>query len=87
MEDKSYRGMLVEVIVKSFTEDHTFDSIDILKKGLQDKLNLNLKFEAKVSDIESKDGKTFGKVFFDERCIDFVVFNTGVIDNNYTIVR
>ncbi len=84
LENKSYRGMLVEVIVKSFIKDYLFDSKDGLKEILQDKLDLNLKFETKVSDIESKNEHTFAKISFDDengkvRVIDFTITGSSVV--------
>ncbi len=77
-ENKNYRGMLVEVIVKSFTADYLFDSNDELKKNLQEKLDLNLKFDTKVSEIETKNEHTFSKISFEDengkiRVIDFTI--------------
>jgi hypothetical protein len=77
LENKSYRGMLVEVIVKSFIEENLFEYVDLnLKKNLQERLNLNLKFKTNLSDIETKNGHSFGKISFDDengviRIIDF----------------
>ena len=44
-KQKSYRGMLVEIVVKSFIKEHLFDFVDGLEENLQELLNLNLKFE------------------------------------------
>ncbi len=82
--EKSYRGMLVEIIVKSFTEHYLFDVVDNLKEILQEQLNLNLKFETNVSDIESKNGQTFGKISFEDengliKVIDFTIISSGVV--------
>ena len=82
--EKSYRGMLVEIIVKSFTEHYLFDVVDNLKEILQERLNLNLKFETNVSDIESKNGQTFGKISFEDengliKVIDFTIISSGVV--------
>jgi hypothetical protein len=63
-ENKSYRGMLVEIIVKSFTEQYLFDVVDNLKEMLQEQLDMNLKFKTNVSNIESKNGQTFFIVSF-----------------------
>lgn len=84
LENKSYRGMLVEVIVKSFIEENLFESVDDLKEILQERLNLNLKFETNVSDIENKNEHTFGKIsFVDEndivRVIDFTITGSSVV--------
>ena len=49
IENKSYRGMLVEVIVKSFIEENTFDPVDGLKEILQKRLSSNLRFETNLS--------------------------------------
>jgi hypothetical protein len=81
-ENKSYRGMLVEIIVKSFTEQHLFDEVDNLKEILQERLNLNLKFETNVSDIQSKNGLTFGNISFEDengliKVIDFTIISSG----------
>jgi hypothetical protein len=82
--NKSYRGMLVEIIVKSFTEQHLFDEVDYLKEILQERLNLNLKFETNVSDTQSKNGQTFGNISFEDenglvKVIHFTIISTGVI--------
>ena len=82
--EKSYRGMLVEIIVKSFTEHYLFDVVDNLKETLQERLNLNLKFETNVSDIESKNGQTFGKISFEDengliKVIDFTIISSEVV--------
>ncbi len=83
-ENKSYRGMLVEIIVKSFTEHYLLDVVDNLKEILQERLNSNLKFETNVSDIESKNGQTFGKISFEDenglvKVIDFTIISSGVV--------
>ena len=83
LENKSYRGMLVEVIVKSFIEENLFESADSLKEILQERLNLNLKFETNVSDIENKNEHTFGKISFEDengivRVIDFTITGSSV---------
>jgi hypothetical protein len=83
-ENKSYRGMLVEIIVKSFTEHYLFDVVDNLKEILQERLTFNLKFETNVSDIENKNGQTFGKISFEDengliKVIDFTIISSGVI--------
>lgn len=83
-ENKSYRGMLVEIIVKSFTEHYLFDVVDNLTEILQERLNSNLKFETNVSDIESKNGQTFGKISFEDengliKVIDFTIISSGVV--------
>lgn len=64
-KNKSYRGLLVKVIVKSFLKKNMFKSVDGLKEMLQERLNSNLKFETNVSDIETKNGYTFGNISFD----------------------
>lgn len=84
LENKSCRGMLVEVIVKHFIKDYLFDSIDGLKEILQERLNSNLKFETKVSDIETKDGNNFCKISFEDengkvRVVDFTIIISGVV--------
>lgn len=84
LENKSIRGMLVEVIVKSTLEENLFESIDGLKEILQERLNLNLKFEANVSDVENKNGHTFGQISFGDesgviRVIDFTITSNGVV--------
>ena len=84
LENKSYRGMLVEVIVKSFIEKNLFESADGLKEILQERLNLNLKFETNVSDIETKNEHTFGKIYFEDengvvRIIDFTITGNSVV--------
>ncbi len=84
LENKSYRGMLVEVIVKSFIEENLFESVDDLKENLQERLNLNLKFETNVFDIETKNGHTFGKIFFEcengiVRVMDFIITGSSVV--------
>ena len=53
IENRSHRGMLVEVEVKSFIEENLFGPVDDLKEILQDRLNSNLKFETNVSDSET----------------------------------
>jgi|TARA_R110000782_G_scaffold248218_1_gene335141 hypothetical protein len=60
------RGMLVQGIVKPFITDCLFDSIDGLQEKLQEKLDLNLKFVTKVSEIETKNENTFGKISFED---------------------
>jgi thioredoxin reductase len=75
---KSYRGMLVKIIVKSFVTDYLFDPNDELKETLQEKLNLNLKFDTKVSEIEIKNKHNVGKISFEDetgevRVIEFTI--------------
>ena len=84
LENKSYRGMLVEVIVKSFIEENLFKSVDGLKEILQERLNLNLKFETNVSDIDNKNEHTFGTISFEDengivRVIDFTITGSSVV--------
>lgn len=84
LENKSYRGMLVGVIVKSFVKENLFESVDGLKEILQERLNLNLKFETNVSDIENKNEHTFGKISFEDenvivRVIDFTITGSSVV--------
>ncbi len=84
LENKSYRGMLVEVIVKSFIKDYLFDSKDGLKEILQEKLDLNLRFNTKVSEIETKNEHTFGKISFEDengivRVIDFTITGSSFV--------
>jgi predicted RecB family endonuclease len=76
--------MLVEVIVKSFITDYLFDSVDGLKEILQDKLDLNLKFNTKVSEIENKNKHTFCKISFEDengevKVIDFTITSSSVV--------
>jgi len=68
--DKNYRGLLVEVIIKSYIEENLFEFIgDNLQNGLQLKLDSNLKFKSIVSDIEtrngSRNGSTFGEIYIE----------------------
>jgi hypothetical protein len=82
LENKSYRGMLVEVIVKSIIEENLFESVDGLKEILQERLDLNLKFETNVSDVENKNGHTFCQISFGDesgviRVIDFTITSNG----------
>jgi len=84
LENKSYRGMLVEVIVKSFITDYLFDSVDGLKEILQEKLDLNFKFDTMVSEIETKNEHTFGKISFEDengliKVIDFTITGSSVV--------
>lgn len=84
LENKSCRGMLVEVIVKSFIEENLFEPVDGLKEILQERLNLNLKFETNVSVIENKNEHTFGTIYFEDengivRVIDFTITGSSVV--------
>jgi len=81
---KSYRGIMVEIIVKSFIKEYSYDFVDELKENLQELLNLNLKFETNVFDVETKNGHTFGKIHFNDendtvKIIDFTITSNGVI--------
>ena len=83
-KQKSYRGMLVEIVVKYFIQEHLFDFVDGLEENLQELLNLNLKFETNVLDVEIKNGHTFGKIHFNDennivKTIDFTITSNGVI--------
>jgi len=63
--DKNYRGLLVEVIIKSYIEENLFEFIgDNLQNGLQLKLDSNLKFKSIVS-IETRNGSTFGEIYIE----------------------
>jgi hypothetical protein len=64
LENKSCRGKLVKVIVKSYIKENLIESVDGLKEILQELLKLNLNFEAKVSGIEIKNGHIFIKIVF-----------------------
>ena len=82
--EKTYRGMLVEVIVKSYIKENLYESVDGLKEILQERLKLNLKFETNVFDIETKNGQTFGKISFEDengliKVVDFTIIPTGVV--------
>ena len=84
IENKSYRGMLVEVIVKSLIKENTFETVDGLKEILQKRLNSNLRFETNVSEIQNKNEHTFGKISFDDengvvRIIDFTITGSSVV--------
>jgi L-2-hydroxyglutarate oxidase LhgO len=84
VENKSCRGMLVEIILKSVFEKNLFDFVDKLKEIIQEQLNLNLKFETEVSDIENQNGKLFGTVSFKEEndltgIANFTITSTGFI--------
>lgn len=86
IENKSHRGMLVEVEVKSFIEENLFETVDGLKEILQERLNSNLNFETNVSDIETKNVQTFGKISFQDengvhRVVDFTIIPTEVVTN------
>lgn len=81
LQNKSYRGMLIEIIAKSFTQDHLFDVVDNLKEILQERLNLNLRFKTNVFDIETKNGQTLGKISFEDengilKVVDFTIIST-----------
>lgn len=83
-KQKSYRGMLVEIIVKSFIKEHLYNSVDGLKETLQERLNSNLRFETNVFDIDTKNGHIFGKIHFNDendtiKVIDFTITSNGVI--------
>jgi hypothetical protein len=84
LENKSIRGMLVEVILKSIITDYLCDSVYGLKEILQEKLDLNLKFDTKISEIETKNEYTFGKISFEDengvvRVIDFTITGSSVV--------
>jgi len=78
-ENRSFRGMLVEMIVKSFVNLNSFSFMKHeLKVKLQEKLNSNLIFKTEVSEIETKNGHTFGQVSFEDengsyRAVDFTI--------------
>ena len=76
--EKTYRGILVEVVVQSYIKENLFESVNNLKEILQERLNSNLKFKTSVSEIEIKNGHTFGEIFFEDengviRIIDFTI--------------
>lgn len=84
MVDKSYRGMLVEVIMKSFTKNYLFSVVDNMKEILQSKLDDEFKFETKVSDIQSIGNNIIGNIsFIDEngriRVLDFVITSNSIV--------
>lgn len=84
MVDKSYRGMLVEVIMKSFTKNYLFSVVDNMKEILQSKLDDEFKFETKVSDIQSIGNNIIGNIsFMDEngriRVLDFVITSNSIV--------
>lgn len=84
MENKSYRGMLIEVLIKSFSESYLFDVSTNLQENLQELLYLNLRFETEVS-IETKNEQTLGKVCFEDengliKVVDFTIVPT-MVDN------
>ena len=84
LENKSYRGMLVEVIVKPFIEENTFEPVDGFKKILQERLNSNLRFETNVSEVENKNGQTLVKISFEDengvvRVVDFTITYSSVV--------
>lgn len=89
INERSYRSMLIEIIVKSFTYENSFNSLDGLKELLQERLNLNLKFETIVSDLETKNSQTFGRISFEDentmiKVLDFTINNTGVVSEDFT---
>lgn len=78
LETKNYKGMLIEVFIKSFITDYILYPKIRLKQILQEKLDLYLKFETKVSDIETNGGYIFYKIYFDDengktKVIDFTI--------------
>lgn len=75
----SYRGMLIQIIVKHVFNKTKLTDLDEIKDTIQKKLNSELKFKTIVSDITIKDKEHFfGFVTFmddnDEiRILDFIL--------------
>lgn len=82
-ENKTYRGMLIDVILTSIINDSLFDIVDGLKENIQEKLNLNLKFETNVSDIETIKGYSVGQITFEDEFGEMRVINY-TLDGNDT---
>ncbi len=84
IENKSYRGTLVETIVMSLLFDSLFETTDKIKEILQERLRSNLKFETNVSDIETIIGQSFGNILFNDenniiKVIHFTIIGNQVI--------
>lgn len=84
---KSYRGKLVEVIVKSFIKDNLFKLPDGLDKKLQERLDLNLKFETKVFDFETNNGISFGYITFEDEYGVIKVKNFTILSHDYKEIK
>ena len=67
IENKSFRGALIEVITKKIVLENLFESIELneLKEKLEDAFDLNLKFEVKVSEIGTKNGFVSGDIVYE----------------------
>lgn len=92
VKNKSYRGMLVEVIVKAYIKENLFESVNTLKEKLQERLNLNLKFKTNVSKIEIKNEQTFGNISFEDengliKVLDFTLISTNPDENHLHYLR
>jgi len=77
LKDKTCRGELINTVVEHSVIDNMYSFGDI-KEIIQKRLDANLNFETKVSDLEIKDNNTFGNISFigeeDEiRVVDFTI--------------
>ena len=83
MENRSYRGTLIEAILKPFVEDNLYESVEGFKEALQKELDLNLKFSTTVSDVKTVNGFNTGEVYFESedkepRVVLFTIVNSPV---------
>ena len=83
MENRSYRGTLIEAIIKPFVEDNLYESVEGFKEALQKELHLNLEFSTTVSDVRTVNGFNVGEVYFESedkepRAVLFTIVNSPV---------
>jgi hypothetical protein len=70
-EEKSYRGMIIGVILRNLFKKNQFDTVDNFLQVVENALNSNLKFETTVSSVRIGD-RISGSVYFeDENGIHF----------------
>ena len=83
MENRSYRGTLIEAIIRPFVEDNLYESVEGFKEALQKELDLNLEFSTTVSDVRTVNGFIVGEVYFESedkepRAVLFTIVNSPV---------
>ena len=64
MVNRTLRAKLIELIAKSYLEEHRYELVDTFRESLQEKLNLNLNFETIVSDIRIEHGIQYSDIYF-----------------------
>ena len=78
MYNRTYRGKLIEVVIKTITSKKHPVIMNKIKDSLSEKLNSNLKFKTTISNVKIEEGKACGTIAFNDennslRIVDFYI--------------